>query len=368
MKRYIPIFASLSFLFALAYVLAVRPVHGKSSPVAPPPESHSGHVVAAAGLVEPELENIELSTPIAGLVTQLYVRPGDVVRKGQPLFALDDRELSADLAVKKAMLAAAQARLNKLERAPRAEDVPPAQAKVEEAAALLADANVQVELIDSVTDKRAVRDEDVRRRHLNLDAARARLKEAQANLALIKAGTWSADLEVAQAELNQAAAGVRQDEINLERLTICAPLDGVVLQSKVRLGQYAQVGPLTQPLMLFGAGRSLHVRASVDENDAWRVQAGAAAVGQLRGNSRISFPLSFVRIEPYVIPKRSLTGDVTERVDTRVMEVIYEFKDPQPRVFDGQQLDIFIDSAMGSDNGTNAGNNSDNGTTAGDKS
>ena len=202
MKRYIPIFASLSFLVAHAYVLAVRPVHGKSAPVAPPPESHAEHVVAAEGLVEPEFENIEISTPVAGLVTQLYVRPGDVVRKGQPLFALDDRELSADLAVKKAMCAAAQARLNRLERAPRAEDVQPAQAKVEESAALLADANVQVELIDSVTDKRAVRDEDVRRRHLNRDAARARLEEAQANLALVKAGTWSADLEVARAELN----------------------------------------------------------------------------------------------------------------------------------------------------------------------
>ena len=123
-----------------------------------------------------------------------------------------------------------------------------------------------------------------------------------------------------------------------------APADGVILQNKVRLGQYAQVGPLAEPLMVFGAGKGLHVRASVDENDAWRVQAGAAAVAHPRGNSRVSYALEFVRFEPYVIPKKSLTGDVTERVDTRVLEVIYRFKDSRVQVFDGQQLDIFVET------------------------
>ena len=39
----------------------------------------------------------------------------------------------------------------------------------------------------------------------------------------------------------------------------------------------------------------------------------------------IHTPLHFVRFEPYVIPKESLTGDTTERVDTRVLQVIYSF-------------------------------------------
>jgi multidrug resistance efflux pump len=161
-------------------------------------------------------------------------------------------------------------------------------------------------------------------------------------LALIKAGAWSADLDIAKTDVAQAEAAARQDEINIDRLTVRAPVDGVILQNKVRLGQYAQTGPLSEPLMVFGAGKGLHVRASVDENDAWRVQPGATAVAHLRGNSHISYALEFVRFEPYVIPKKSLTGDVTERVDTRVLEVIYRFKDPHAHVFDGQQLDIFI--------------------------
>lgn len=344
MKRLIPLFAVASFLFAAGYTYSVRPRRHATTPAAPPPETSSDKVVAAEGLIEPESENIALSTPVSGLVTHLYVQTGDRVHAGQRLFALDDRDLRADLGVKKAMLESARARLAKLAQAPRPEEVPPVQAKVNEAKTLLADAQVQVQLIESVTDKRAVREEDVKRRRLNFEAAKARLDEAEKELALLKAGTWDADLEIAKADVNQAEAGVRQDEINLDRLKVRAPVDGVILQNKVRLGQYAQAGPLSEPLMVFGAGRGMHVRAAVDENDAWRVHAGAPAVAHLRGNSRISYALEFVRFEPYVIPKKSLTGDVTERVDTRVLEAIYRFKDPNARVFDGQQVDVFIET------------------------
>ena len=349
MKRYIiPLFAVVSLIYAVDYTVTRNPVRSQINPPAPPPETTSDATVAAEGLVEPASENISLSCAVSGLVTKLYVKVGDRVRAAQPLFSLDDRELVADLGVKRAALAAAHAQLAKLEQAPRSEEVPPAEAKVAEAKAQLADAEVQVRLIESVTDRRAVRQEDVERRRLNQQAAQARLEEAEKDLALIKAGTWSADLAIAQANVDQAAAAVRQDEINIDRLTMRAPVDGIVLQNKVRLGQYAQAGVLSDPLMVFGAGHGLHVRADVDENEAWRVRQGNPAIARLRGNSRISFPLEFVRFEPYVIPKQSLTGDVTERVDTRVLQVIYQFKDPKAAVFDGQQLDIFIQTTVGS--------------------
>jgi len=50
-----------------------------------------------------------------------------------------------------------------------------------------------------------------------------------------------------------------------------------------------------------------------------------------------------VRIEPYVIPKKSLTGDNTERVDTRVLQVIYRFERPSFPIYAGQQVDVFIE-------------------------
>jgi hypothetical protein len=44
-----------------------------------------------------------------------------------------------------------------------------------------------------------------------------------------------------------------------------------------------------------------------------------------------------------VIPTRSLTGDNTERVDTRVLQVIYEFRERNVPVFVGQQMDVFLE-------------------------
>jgi len=344
---FLPILAIICIACAAGWTYSVRPRHEATMPPAPPPETKLEKTVAGVGLVEPESENVELSCSASGMVTGLYVKAGDHVRKGQALFSLDDRELTADLGVKNAALAASQARLKKLEQAPRAEEIPPAEAKVTEAEAVLGDAQVQVRLIESVTDRRAVKVEDVERRRLGYKAAAARLEQAKRDLALLKAGTWGPDLDVARADVAQAAAAVHQDEINLSRLTIQASVDGTILQNKVRLGQYAQCGPLAEPLMVFGGGKNLHLRTDIDENDAWKVRAGAGAVAHQRGNSKIAYPLEFVRFEPYVIPKKSLTGDATERVDTRVLQVIYRFKDPKSPVFDGQQMDVYIDGTGG---------------------
>lgn len=346
MKRYIlPFVAAASLLFSVSWTLAERPVRRSTEPPAPPPEATTTETVAAVGLVEPGTENIALSCAVSGLVTSLYVKAGDRVRSGQKLFAVDNRDLAADLVARRAALDQARAQLAKLEAAPRPEELPPAEAKVAEAKAQLDDAEVQAKLIDSVADLRAVKKEDVLRRHLAVEAALARLAQSERDLALLQAGTWGPDLAIARAQVTQAEAAVRQDEVALERLTTRAPMDGVILQNKVRLGQYAQCGPLADPLMVFGGGGELHVRADVDEEDAWRVKKGAPATARVRGNSREAYPLEFVRFEPYVIAKQSLTGNATERVDTRVLQVIYRFRDRTVPVFNGQQMDVFVAAA-----------------------
>ncbi|HMP04478.1 MAG TPA: hypothetical protein PKC45_18460, partial [Gemmatales bacterium] len=88
------------------------------------------------------------------------------------------------------------------------------------------------------------------------------------------------------------------------------------------------------------------VRVDIDEHDIPRFRAGAKAEAQLRGHSETRFPLTFVRIEPYVIPKRSLTGDNAERVDTRVLQVIYALEPGREQpLFVGQQVEVYIDLA-----------------------
>ncbi len=346
MKKTVPLIAIITLLFAVGAVIAMKPVRHAEPPPSPPPATKFESSVGAVGLVEASSENIDLSCAVSGMVTEVYVKAGDRVQQGQKLFSLDDRDLQADLRVKHAALEAARARLAKLEEEPRAEDVPPAEARVREAQANLADAEVQVRLIESVTDKRAVREEDVQRRRLAYKAAQARLAEAEAQLALLKAGAWVPDIAVAKSEVAQAEAQLKLVETNVDRLTTTAPIAGVILQNKVRLGQYAQCGPLSEPLMILGSVTPLHVRVDVDEHDGWRVRGGAPAVASPRGNGSLRMPLEFVRFEPYVIPKKSLTGDSTERVDTRVLQVIYRVQDQDAPLYVGQQMDVYIETPV----------------------
>ena len=65
----------------------------------------------------------------------------------------------------------------------------------------------------------------------------------------------------------------------------------------------------------------------------------------IKGMKTDPIPLRFVRIEPYVTTKKSLTGDSTERVDTRVLQVIYQFDQSKIPVYVGQQMDVFIDGS-----------------------
>lgn len=347
MKKFaIPLVAAICFTFSIAWTLGSRAVTGKTLPPSQPPVDIYEHSVAAVGLVEPESENISLSCAVSGLVTGVYVKTGDRVKSGQKLFSLDDRDLRADLQVKRAALEAARAQLERLKQQPRAEEVPPSEAHVRAARADLADAEVQMRLIESVADRRAVRDEDVQRRRIGYEGAQARLAEAQKNLDLLKAGAWAPDLAVAKTSVDQAEAQVQADETNIERLTMRAPMDGVILQDNVRLGQYATCGVLSEPLMIFGGGKYLNIRADVDETDTSRMRPNTPAIAYARGDTSRQYLLEFVRFEPYVIPKTSLTGDTTERVDTRVLKAIYRVLDAKSTLFVGQQTDVYIETPV----------------------
>jgi HlyD family secretion protein len=345
MKRWIiPMLAVGALAIASSKAYEWRWRRESRQPLASPAQAAFTNTVAAVGLVEPSSENIAISTSVSGLVVAVLVKTGDRVSKGASLFTLDDRDLRAELALRKTALDVARTRLARLETAPRPEEIPAAEAKVHEAEASLADATNQQRLIESVADKRAIREEDVLKRQEATKMAAARLAEAQATLALLKAGTWTQDIQVARSEVANSEAQVRRTEADLDRLTMRAPRDGEVLKLDVRAGEYAQAGQLAKPLIVFGEVRELNVRADIDENDAWRVRPGSIAEAVERGNSARRAKLEFVRFEPYVIPKKSLTGDSTERVDTRVLQAIYRFSGRNVPFFVGQQMDVFIEA------------------------
>src|SRR5262249_859571 len=194
--------------------------------------------VGAVGIVEASSENIAVSLPVPGMVTAVYVKAGDRVTKGQRLFSLDDRDVRAELALRQSTLDLSKARLEKLEASPRPEEIPPAEARGKEAEAQFSDAKTQLDLMESVRAKRAIRVADLERRRRAVDMGGGRRDEAKAALDLLRAGTWKKDIGVARAEVQQAASQVERSRADLERLTVTAPISGEILQCKVRLGEY----------------------------------------------------------------------------------------------------------------------------------
>ncbi len=353
----VPLIAVAGFAFAVTTVMsqsAERPV-GKA--LAEPARSPFPDSVAGSGIIEASTRNIAIGTNIAGIAVEVFVEAGSRVKAGDPLFRIDDRTLKSELAVRESRLMAArrQAEIAKAELAqqqqlPRKEDVPPARARVEVAQAQLKDAEKILTLMQEVEDKRAIVQEELTRRENAVLTARARVTEAQASLDQLLAGAWSATLDITRAQVAQAQSLVQQAEADvastkteLERLIVRSPVDGEVLQNNTRAGEYVTAGVLATPAMLIGNTDVLHVRVDVDENDAWRIKPGAKARVSLRGNPQIrTDETTFVRVEPFVIPKRSLTGDSTERVDTRVLQVVYSFPRSAMVAFVGQQVDVRI--------------------------
>jgi multidrug efflux pump subunit AcrA (membrane-fusion protein) len=314
MKRFIlPFIGILAAVWAAYSVVRTQPQRTSTDPPSPPAVSDFTDTVAAVGLIEASTENIWIGTPLAGVVARVLVTAGQSVKAGDRLFELDTRQLRAELTVRQ-----------------QAVDVARARTRVNEART--ADVERQLEFAQQVKDKRAVSAEELTRRRSAVETA-------------------TAELEQARAEVTAAESQVQAVQVDLDRSVVRAPMAADVLQVKVRVGEFAPAAPTTAPLVLLGRSKPLHVRVDVDEHEAWRVRSGAPAIGHVRGNADLKASLRFVRFEPFVVPKQSLTGASTERVDTRVLQVIYRVSGDDVPLFVGQQLDVFINASRATGGG-----------------
>ena len=296
-KYVLPILAVIGIAITVFMV-----IKGNETPPASKPALQSARApytsyIFGPGIVEASTENIAIGTPVSGIVTAVYVKWADRVKTGDPLFTVDSSDLQAQL--------------------------PPALAKVKEAEANLAKIKNRLRVGQNMTPGVSISVEDLDNRRLDVGIAEAALASAEAQVAQIKT--------------------------EIERRTVRARLPGRILQMKTRLGEYAQSGsPST--LMLLGNDDRLHIRVDVDENDAWRFQPCAAATASVRGNPELKTVVKFEHTDPDVVPKVSLTSDSsTQRIDTRVLQVIYSFERGLLPVYVGQQMDVFIEVPAAND-------------------
>jgi HlyD family secretion protein len=287
----LPLLGLAGMVFAVVSI-ATRKEPEPNVPVAPPPQATIATHVAGIGVVEPKSETIAIGVELPGVVRRVYIKVGDRVRYGTPLFSLDQRAVDAEIVRLEAALAARQVQA--------------------------ADAAAQYARIASVKDARAVSRDEVSQRRYARDLAQAHVKELRAQLA--------------EARTTKA------------RLAVKAPIDGEVLRVNVRPGEYASAGQLTEPLMRMGDTSRLYVRVELDEEFATRLSAEQSAQAIPRGATTERIPLEFVRIEPLVLPKQNLAV-AGQRVDTRVLQVLYALPKDLQGSYVGQQMDVFIGDA-----------------------
>jgi membrane fusion protein, multidrug efflux system len=110
--------------------------------------------------------------------------------------------------------------------------------------------------------------------------AEARIKEAQANLQATKTAPQQIEVsrsnaQSAESRVKQAEAVLAQAELNMEYTDIKAPIDGIVSQRKVELGQYIQIG---QPLLALVPLHKTWVTANYKENQIRNMHQGQKAI------------------------------------------------------------------------------------------
>jgi multidrug efflux pump subunit AcrA (membrane-fusion protein) len=311
----------------------------------PPASSPYGDRVSGSGIVEPSSELIELGAPVSGLIEEVLVKEGQRVVKGDPLFIIDRRALTAQAAGAEARMLAAEARLAQSRSLPKPETLKPAQARADQMRAAVADAQGRLNRLRAIGEAGAISQNELPTREFELANAQAKAAEADANLEFVRRGTYPEDLRVIEADVATAKAEVGTIRTELDRCIARAPIDAQVLRIDSRPGQYAAAGPGAKTQMTLGDLDPLYIRVDIDELDAWRFSDKGKAIASLRGGRQASFPVKFIRRVPLVLPKRTLSGENAERIDTRVLQVIYSFEDPSVPVAPGQLLDVFIESA-----------------------
>jgi len=294
-KYLFPLLALLGAIFGLLTVRWTQKEMPKPPILFPPASSPYPNAIAGAGIIEASSLNISIGCPFIEIIEKIYVVEGDFVEKGATLFQLDLRNFEA----------------------------------IREAAK----AELEVALVNLENQKKQF-------------SFYERLKDPKAASEQAYQQTYFAKM-TAQENVRVAEASLREAEVNIERACIRAPVTGEILQVNIHIGEVSSnisTGFQSIPLILMGTVNPLQVRIDIDEDDAWRYEPKAEAMAFVRGNRNIAFPLKYFRTEPYIIPKSSFTGATTERVDTRVLQVLYQFERNDLPVYAGQILDIFIKS------------------------
>ncbi|MBF0505398.1 MAG: efflux RND transporter periplasmic adaptor subunit [Nitrospirae bacterium] len=343
----------IALISAYIYGIEKKPL----PPVFSPASNPYAKGVYANGIIESYQThgaNINIYPEVPGTVLKIPVAEGENVHRGTQLLIMDDSVQRATAEQLKSQAEAARALLEELKAQPRKENLEIAKAQVE-----LADAGLKTsqDQLDKLTKSYELNPKSVSKNDLDnaenaVKTAKANLEVARKQYELTRAGAWIYDVRNQENQYKALIKAYMASSALLDKYVIKAPGDGVVLAINAAVGSYISpqgaYDTYTQgadPVIVMGGPQNfIGVRCYIDEILVHRLPPASQMHAQMfiRGTN-INIPLEYVRVQPYVSPKIELSNQRTERVDVRVLPVIFRFAKPgNIDLYPGQLVDVYI--------------------------
>jgi len=356
-NKVIFVVSALGMLLALvsAYLFSRQPA--AQPPLFEPAANPYSRGIYSNGMIESDQaqgENINIYPEVSGPITRILVAEGQSVHKGDPLVAIDDSVQRAAAEQQRAQAEAAAATLRELRAQPRRENLAVAVAQVDNARASLKSSQDQLAKLQRAydMDEKSISEDALDNAKNAARVAATGLEVIEKQYALTKAGAWVYDIQSEERTATALWKAYSSSAALLAKYTIRAPTDGVVLAVQSSVGSYVSsqgaYDSYTQgfgPLLVMGLPQQhLQVRAYIDEILVHELPEPRHIRAEMfiRGTTD-HLPLTFVRVQPYISPKIELADARQERVDLRVLPVIFRFQKPQNlSLYPGQMVDVYV--------------------------
>jgi HlyD family secretion protein len=246
-----------------------------------------------------DADYVYVAAPLAGSLTSLAVKPGDAVKKGQPLFALESEAERAAREEANARLAAAQYQAADTEKGKREPEVAVNQAQLAQARAQADIAQHDYTRKRELLAKGFIAQAQVDEAFHTLEQARARVAELQSTVQVAKLPARSDEQRAADAQAQAAKQSLRQAQWREDQKQQSAPADAQVADVFYRVGEFINAG---QPVVSLLPAANMKARFYVPETAMQSIALGGNVTLNCDGCAPLAARVTFISTKPEYTP------------------------------------------------------------------
>jgi multidrug resistance efflux pump len=299
-------------------------------------------IVAGPGLVEPDSENVQIGSELAGKLKQVLAEEGDVVKKGQILAILVNDDYHAQVESSSAQVHQAEANYEKVLNGSREQERGESAAAMHQAEAVEASARLDWERSQKLFDDGIISREELDHYHRDFNVAEGQFEASKQHFHLIDDRQRNEDIASLKAQLENARAQLDNSQAVYAKTFMRAPFDGTILRKHHRTGESITNSSVTpDPVFTMGDVGGLRVRVDVDETDVSRVADGQRVYCTANAYGNQKFWGHVIRVAGQLGHKNLRTDEPNEKTDTKILETLVQL-DPGVHLPVGLRVDAYI--------------------------